>query len=164
MGPLARLADGGAADVAAIMAKAHIGQTELRKASLKRKRDAWALLKQGRLHARGAAYLGGYAIECKLKALAMEVHDCWTLDQLRAKRGLAEADVYTHGLEALAMTAMPAGFYRRLRESRVWRDFAEVNAWRPDWRYDPNDWTKAGAERFLTAVDRVYQWLESNTA
>ena len=53
----------------------HSGRTDLRKAALKRKADAWALLTakgpaNGR-HARGAGYLGGYAIECKLKAIAM---------------------------------------------------------------------------------------------
>ena len=57
------------------------GVSEQRKAAFKRKRDAWALHTQGPLHARGAMYLGGYAIECKLKAIAMEIHQCRTLSQ-----------------------------------------------------------------------------------
>jgi hypothetical protein len=51
----------------------------LRKAALKRRSDAWALLDAEGRHARGAGYLGGYAIEWKLKAIAMEVFGCWTL-------------------------------------------------------------------------------------
>ena len=137
------------------------GRTDLRKAALKRKADAWSLWRADGEHGRGAAYIGGYAIECKLKAIAMEIFNCWTLDQLAAKWGVKdEREVYTHGLEVFA-SRLP--LYQRLRTSPVWRDFAgQVNRWRVDWRYDPHDWEKKRTQAFLEAVDRVYGWLESN--
>jgi len=136
------------------------GVSEQRKAAFKRKRDAWALHKQGSLHARGAMYLGGYAVECKLKAIAMEIHRCRTLAQLARKLGMEDSQIYTHGLEALARN-LP--LYPRLQRSSVWRDFSGfVNRWRPSWRYDPNDHRSAESEAFLQAVDRVYHWLDSN--
>src|SRR5690349_24208834 len=86
------------------------GITEQGKAAFKRLRDAEALLseidsdrwrRQKGRHARGAMYLAGYAIECKLKAIAMEIHRCRTLAQLASKLGADERDIYTHGLESL---------------------------------------------------------------
>ncbi|HEY8751323.1 MAG TPA: hypothetical protein VIM11_25290 [Tepidisphaeraceae bacterium] len=136
------------------------GVSEQRKAALKRKRDAWALLEKGPSHARGAMYLGGYAIECKLKSIAMEIYRCRTLAQLAIRLRLKDSEVYSHGLEASAKN-LP--LYGRLQKSPVWRDFSSyVNRWRPSWRYDPNDFTSAHAEAFLQALDRVYHWLDSN--
>jgi hypothetical protein len=139
----------------------HSGLTDQRKAALKRKRDARALLERenGR-HARGAGYLGGYAVECKLKAIAMEIFHCWTLDELAQRLKVSEDLVYQHGLEAIAKH-LP--LYNRMQRSEIWRDFAGlVNQWRPSWRYNPRDWSPQAARTFLIAVDRVYAWLESN--
>jgi hypothetical protein len=75
---------------------------------LKRLRDAQFLLgdepddpHKRYSHARGAGYLAGYAIECKAKAIAMEVFDCWTLEELAASWDVDENQVYAHGLEAI---------------------------------------------------------------
>jgi hypothetical protein len=144
------------------------GISEQRKAAIKRLRDAKFLLNQqdgpswrdqSGKHARGAMYLAGYAIECKLKSIAMETLGCRTLEELRIKLRVDEHDIYSHGLERLATML---GLYSRLRQSRVWRDFGEVNRWRPSWRYDPKDWNNGLALEFLEAVERVYYWLESN--
>jgi hypothetical protein len=144
------------------MDRLHCGVSDLRKAALKRKADAWALWRAEGNHARGAAYLGGYAIECKLKAIAMERYGCRTLGQLAARLALPEAEVYVHSLEVLAGLVSPR-FRERFRQSPVWRLFAGwVNRWRVDWRYDPYDWTREDAKRFLDAVERVYEWLDSN--
>jgi hypothetical protein len=140
----------------------------LRKAGFKRLRDATALLgeqkgdwrKQKGFHARGAMYLAGYAIECKLKAIAMEVNRCRNLGELQAKWNASEHNVYTHGLEALARR-LP--MYARFRRSEVWREFAgQVNRWRPSWRYDSADSSNESAAMFLEAVRMVYNWLENN--
>jgi HEPN domain-containing protein len=141
----------------------HHGRTDLRRAALKRLNDAKALLRVGKPHARGAAYLAGYAIECKLKAIAMEVFGCWTLEQLARRLRVTERDVYTHGLEAL-LRALP--LYATLRRSQLWRsDFAgRVNQWRVSWRYDPHDADLEWARSFLEAAERVYNWLEANRA
>lgn len=139
-----------------------------RKAAFKRLRDAEALLAQKEgdwamrkgLHARGAMYLAGYAIECKLKAIAMEVNRCYDLEELRKKWAIGEQDIYAHGLEAMAKR-LP--LYNRFRRSNVWREFAgQVNRWRPSWRYDPEDYLNGSAAAFIPAVKAVYTWLESN--
>jgi hypothetical protein len=139
----------------------HSGRTELRKAALHRRADAWKLLepKDDRF-GRGAVYLGGYAIECKLKAVAMEVYDCFTLQALAATWEVDERAVYTHGLEAFAKR-LP--LWGQLQRSAVWRDFiAQVNQWRPYWRYDPRPYRWPSAQAFMKAVDRVFAWLDSN--
>jgi len=78
------------------------GMSEQRKAAIKRLRDARFLLDQqtgqnwrdqSGLHSRGAMYLAGYAIECKLKAIAMETFRCRTLEELRVKLGVDERDI-----------------------------------------------------------------------
>jgi len=136
------------------------GVSDQRKAAHKRRLDAWALLRAGRVHAHCAMYIGGYAIECKLKSVAMETFGCRTLSQLARKLDLDDASVYSHGLEALAIL-LP--LYSTLKRSSAWRDFAgEVNRWRPSWRYDPNDIELSKATTFLEAVDRLYHWLDSN--
>jgi len=105
-------------------------------------------------------YLAGYAVECKLKAIALEIFDCWTLEALASKWAVDEREVYTHGLETLA-SKLP--LYGTLTASTVWRDFAgTVNQWKPAWRYNPRNPRREKAERFLESVSRVYQWLDSN--
>jgi hypothetical protein len=112
----------------------HDGRTDLRKAAIKRRADAWALLRAGSEHTRAATYLGGYAIECKLKAIAMEIYDCYTLRQLATRWNVPESEVYTHGLEAL-VEQLP--LRDNFHKSPVWRDFAnQVNRWRASWRYE----------------------------
>lgn len=108
----------------------HNGRSDLSKAAVKRRADAWHLLRSGLpQHTRAAVYLGGYAIECKLKVAAMEAYDVWTLADLAARLGVDDREVYTHGLIAL-LEHLPAR--ARFRRSAVWRDFAvEVNHWRP---------------------------------
>ncbi|MFQ5492463.1 MAG: hypothetical protein ACE5GE_17275, partial [Phycisphaerae bacterium] len=130
-------------------------------AALKRKADAWALLTEGgEGHSRGAIYLGGYAIECKLKALAMERYHCSTLKDLEEKRSLPYGELHTHGLIALLRHLQ---LYDKLRRSEVGRDFANyVGRWTPHWRYNPRNWPEAKARAFLEAVDRVYVWLDNN--
>jgi hypothetical protein len=141
--------------------RTHNGRTDLRKAAFKRLRDARALLRGGKENARGAAYIGGYAVECKLKAIALEVFDCWNLDQLAAKWRVREHDVYTHGLEAI-LRHLP--IYNKFRASPIWaKHFAShVNTWRVHWRYDPHDWPTGKAEAFLLSVEEVYNWIDSN--
>ena len=135
------------------------GRTQLRKAGLKRLGDAHALARLEGPHRQGARYLAGYAVECKLKAVAMEVYDCWTLQQLSQRWAVPEAEVYSHSLESLA-SRLP--LYDRLRESDVWRDFVAVNRWTPAWRYDPVEPTPQATERFLAAVERVLKWLDAH--
>jgi len=137
------------------------GRTDLRRAAVKRRADARRLFEGGAEHRRGAMYMGGYAIECKLKAVAMEVCDSRTLRDLALALDVDESEVYSHGLESL-ISHMP--FRDRFYSSTVWRDFTRhLNQWRPSWRYDASMPTTRQAESFLDAVDRIYKWLEANT-
>lgn len=105
-------------------------------------------------------YLGGYAVECKVKAIAMEAYRCWTLEQLLRRLDLGEREVYSHKLEAL-VELLPS--YERFKASHVYRDFASrVNQWRPEWRYDGSDPPVDEARKFLEAVDKVTEWLNNN--
>ena len=136
------------------------GVSEQRVAGIKRLADSRALLAAGAAHARGAMYLGGYAVECRIKATLMLTHGVLTLPLLAGRLGVDDRDVMTHGLEAL-LRKSPA--FARFQTGPAWVDFATlVNRWRPSWRYDPRDAKPAEAERFLTAVERVVAWLEAN--
>lgn len=142
----------------------HHGRSDQRRAAARRLADAKALLRSAGLHRRGAMYLAGYAVECKLKAIAMESVNVWTLADLARRWRVDDREVYQHGLEAL-VKRLP--LYHRLQRSVVWRDFAShVNRWRPSWRYNPSEPVKNDrrdeAEDFMDAVERVYRWLESN--
>ena len=129
------------------------------KASFRRKADAKHLLESGgKHHTRGAMYLGGYAIECKLKALAMERFGCSTLAKL--SEVLPSEVVYAHKLEPLLNHL---GLRDKLEASSVGRDFArEVNPWWASWRYDPSNPPVEKAQLFMAAVDRIFDWLEAN--
>ena len=136
------------------------GRTDLRKAAWRRLRDAQALLHAGEAHTRAAMYLGGYVVECKLKAIGLEIYNCWTLDELASKWQVPDHEVYTHGLEAFARR-LP--LYNRLTWSGVWLDFSgTLNQWRPSWRYNPRVVSITTASAFLDSVQRVYHWLDSN--
>ena len=136
------------------------GRTDQRKAAIRRLADAKKLVSAGTPHRRGGVYLAGYAVECKLKAIAMEVFGCWTLTELAVKWAVDEREVYAHGLEALA-ARLP--LYGTLQRSPVWRDFATyVNRWKPSWRYNPHEPEETYAIAFTDAVERVFKWLESN--
>lgn len=147
------------------------GVTEQRKAGQKRLRDAKALLgrpnsadwanKKGP-HARGAMYLAGYAVECKIKAIAMEVHSCRTLAQLVTALGVDEQNVFDHWLEAL-LGHLPTLKARMQQDKGTWHAFAgRVNSWRVSWRYDPEDHLNGIAADFVDAIEKVYNWLESH--
>lgn len=140
----------------------HDGLSDLRRAAARRKADAWKLLLLGGCeHTRGAVYLGGYAVECKLKAVAMEIFGCHSLTELGRRLHLPDRDIYTHGLEA---SGQRLPIWKRFKgDHRVWGDFVgAVNHWRPHWRYNPYQPRLDEARAFLNSVDRVYLWLDKN--
>ena len=112
-------------------------------------------------HGRAAMYLGGYAVECKLKAILMEMHRCITLSQLIKRLDVDERDVYTHGFDALGKH-LPR-LFTRMRQISVWSDYTHrVNQWKPSWRYNPADPFAGEADLFVSAIERVYRWLDNN--
>lgn len=125
--------------------------------------DASALLDDGPAHSRGAMYLAGYAIECKIKAKAMELHGCATLSELRAQLRLSSENVYSHALESLVTDLLPKGTKNRLFGGWARVPFiTQVNTWSPNWRYDPSIPGVPKARQFLEAIDVVWNWLENN--
>lgn len=140
------------------------GRTDIRRAAFRRLQDARALLSKGPAHAHGAKYLGGYAIECKLKAMAMELYDCFTLEQLAVRLKVPEKDVFTHSLESI-LSQLHRLHQRAMNNRAIWRSFSHVNQWDPSWRYlpgDESDEIKFPAKGFLDDVEVVYNWLEAN--
>jgi HEPN domain-containing protein len=140
--------------------KQHSGVTEQRKASLQRLKDAKVLLAGSRW--RGAMYMAGYAVECLLKFQLMRQLSCRNLVQLERQlqqRG-EEPRVFSHDLENLLRLA---GGRERLRKSPLWKSFsAHVNAWQPNWRYDPLEGEQEEAELFVKAVQALLPWIENN--
>ena len=143
------------------------GLTDLTKAAIHRRRDARRLFDPDNRdahdaqHRQGAVYMAGYVIECKLKCVAMEMHECVTLEQLIQRRGFDERELYSHGLETLG-SHVPA-LWHRFQRSEVWPEFQRwINRWRPSWRYSPRSMSEDDTRRFLRAVDRMSTWLEGN--
>src|SRR5436309_1519664 len=80
----------------------HGGITEQAKAAIKRRADARVLATQA--HWRGAMYLAGYAVECRLKARLMEMYRARTLaglEVLLVARSREQVDLATHSIEYL---------------------------------------------------------------
>jgi hypothetical protein len=141
--------------------RTHSGLADQRGAAVKRKADAWRLFREGGdEHTRGAMYLAGYAIECKLKAIGMERFECHTLDELASKLRISIRSIYTHGLDYLIDRLR---LRDKLMNSDVTTEFkSQVLNWTPDWRYDRHNPAGEDASKFLHAVDKVYAWLDVN--
>lgn len=105
--------------------------------------------------------MGGYAVECTIKAVAMEAYNCWTLEALAARLKVDERTVYTHGLEAL-LRQLPA--YMRFMRSDVGRLHfaARVVQWRVSWRYNPVNWPTPKASLFIDSCEAICNWLLVN--
>jgi HEPN domain-containing protein len=141
----------------------HFGVTEQTKASRHRLDDARALFASSRW--RGAIYLAGYSIECRLKAKLMRMFDCRHLQELEEelqRRGVLRlnATVFTHQLEVLLQLAQ--GVDRLRTNKRLWPQFALVNRWIPAWRYSADLSNKDDAEDFLDAVVNLSRWFDHN--
>lgn len=123
--------------------------------------DAKALLKAGRFDA--AYYLGGYAVECALKALI-----CATTRQFDFPPKDAR-DYYTHDLVALLTIAgLKNSLTEALRDNRRLDEYWNVvKDWKEDWRYRSEG---AGAERaareLIEAISDpehgVLRWLHNH--
>lgn len=139
------------------------GISEQSKAGKYRLDDARALLTAVRW--RGAMYMAGYSIECLLKTKLMRMYECRHLRELQEelqRRGVlsAQTSIFTHQLELLLRLA---GGLERLRQSEEhWRLFNLVNRWVPAWRYTADLSNAEDAADFLTAVNRISQWIENN--
>lgn len=137
------------------------GRATLWKAGIRRMEDAKELVSRGEAHTMGAMYLAGYAIECRLKAIAMEVSNVYSLEQLGREWGVEnEREVYHHGLEVW-IERLPLA--QNFKKSGLYREYAtHVNQWKPSWRYSPEFVDEKKAKLFVGAVERVFNWLDAN--
>lgn len=135
------------------------GRTSQAKAGFKRLKDAKRLRDQAGW--RGAMYLAGYYIECKLKARLMEMYNIWTLEELEnrlSQRTGKSVRAFTHSIEVL-MTH--TGAMKRM-DDNVRRSFAKCNQWKTDWRYDPSEGTMDECEAFIQAVETLGHFIDRN--
>jgi HEPN domain-containing protein len=119
--------------------------TQWRHLADQRLEDAQVLLTSRKRRYNGTVYLGGYAIECALKAAICVVKRLPTLP----------VDYRTHALDEL-LAATGWDLPPPLR-----RGFEIVNAWSVDLRYLTRPWSAPDTRRFLEHVREVKQWIET---
>jgi hypothetical protein len=101
----------------------------------------------------GAVYLAGYVVEFMLKALNLEITPPNQQESL-----LEVLRRIGHDLTRLLELYQGKGGGRP--PPSVVRAFALVSHWSSEMRYDPKEVKLPEAERFLRAVDEVYQWAD----
>ena len=113
---------------------------------------------QSRLQLSAAAqYLGGYAVECILKALVV-------VTTPRNRRPASGEPTMTwlkkefgHDLHRLRRHLARFG---HSMPPDVAREFLFVGSWDPQLRYDPGPGDPDECERFLLAAQRIVQWAD----
>lgn len=152
-----------------IFQKLRLTPTQLRAVAELRLNDAWYLQKSSKkVHANGAIYIGGFVVECLLKAILLERHpnlqkpvDPTTLS--RQDRQIYDL-LYSHKLDAI-LDAVPdvRAKLQVLTDDKarpVWPRVRTIcEQWTVYARYSPRLATTQEAERFLDTIQEVKQWL-----
>ena len=142
----------------------HSGRTDQAKAGVKRLHDALRLQNEERW--RGAMYLAGYSIECKLKARLMEMYGINTLQDLEAeleRRIGGTPNVFSHSIEVLfGLTGVRDRLLKDPKRPTALRSYHRCNTWKPAWRYDPSDGSRDECASFLAAVEEFGQFIDGN--
>ncbi len=140
------------------------GRTAQAKAGLKRLVDARRLQSDGRW--RGAMYLAGYSIECKLKARLMEVYGLDTLEELEVEleRRLGyRVSLFTHSIEVLfSLTGARERLVHNPKRPAALQAYRHCNTWHPAWRYRPDDGHPDDCSAFMEAVDEFAKFIDNN--
>jgi hypothetical protein len=100
-----------------------------------------------------ATYLGGYAVECILKALILER----TPRGQRAEAMRALKEDYGHNLRRLRVGVLERGAHP---PRDVMRELLLVSTWSPEMRYDPKPGDVKTSARFMAAVKTVVAWAD----
>lgn len=152
-----------------IFQKQRLTPGQFRAVAERRFKDARCLLESGKNErANGAIYMGGFVIECLLKAILLERHpnlqrpvDPATLSRPdREVLGL----LYSHALEEM-LVFLPDLQLRIERQEKssclpLWHRFQTAcEEWSVYARYSTRSATLAEAGGFLTTVQEVKQWL-----
>ena len=108
---------------------------------------------------RGAQYMAGYAIECRLKAKLMEERNVQTLEDLE---GIFSKKMRIHNLDELGVEL--SGWRRISRNKEFLTSWSVVRSWSVTWRYQSefaqSDWSET--EHFLDCVGKALIWLENS--
>jgi hypothetical protein len=140
------------------------GRTDQAKAAFKRFRDACVLRDQK--HWRGAMYLAGYSIECKLKVKLMEMFKVSNLKELEAKieeQTGRSINVFTHSIELLFdLTGVLQRLCKEPKNPSVLTAYRRCNTWQPNWRYKSDDGKQDDCESFLDAVQKFGRFVDNN--
>lgn len=140
------------------------GISEQRRASDRRQADAYALYEKERW--RGAMYMMGYAVECRLKSLLMEKFQATTLDQLEEalrRRLKRDVDVRDHSIERLFdLLEIRDKLLAKDRNTENLRAFNRCNRWNVSWRYRPDEGNEEDCRVFFDAVKRFLRFIMHN--
>lgn len=121
------------------------------RAALMHYKDARVLLRERRSN--GAMYLAGYVVECALKALLVStVAEPDQIGLSNSFRGRQWHD-FDHLRKALRGKQV-------LMPDSVNRQFARINSWSTDIRYDPRRVKRRDAEAVLTAAEEILNWAK----
>jgi hypothetical protein len=138
---------------------------EQHNASIRRQADARTLLEQR--HWRGAMYLLGYAVECRLKACLMEKYGANTLGQLEdvlRKRFSKDLNLKDHSIERLLdLLEIRDKLMGRGGDTKNLRAFQRCNEWTVNWRYRPDLGNKDECQGFFEAVQRFLSFIQGNS-
>ena len=135
------------------------GKTDLLKAGIHRLQDARRLLEAGRL--RGAMYLAGYAVECKLKARLLEQHRVATLAELECelqRRTRRRSGLYVHDLNRLG--SLLVGWNRLCGFPAFQRCWRVALSWKVEWRYAGEHVLAQEARAFLSSIEECLRWID----
>lgn len=136
-------------------AKRFQGISEQKEAGKQRLKDSEKLFEAKRY--RGAMYLAGYSVECKLKTRLMEEKQVKTLDQLSTKLGI---DTKIHDLTFLASKL--SGWSRLFCQRYFQQHWGRITNWSVNWRYAPEIQANFEAERFVHSVKEVVSCIDRN--
>ncbi len=111
----------------------------------------WVLTASDGAYTTLAVYVGGYAVECALKAVLLartpKTRHARVKDDFRGKVG--------HNFDSLRAHLVACGVTIPVEVSR---QLAKVNWWTTDLRYEPSRLNFATAEAFLSAAEVVVEW------
>lgn len=153
-----------------IFRKRRLTPGQLRSVAEFRLQDALCLLKSGDpARANGAMYMGGFVVECLLKALLLERHPNLQTALDSAKLSSSDARVYrllySHELDAM-LVYLPE-LEKKLKSVQgverrsVWHSFRTVcEQWTVYARYSTKQAKRPEAERFVGTVQEVKRWLK----
>jgi len=110
-----------------------------------RLKDATVLLKNIRYN--GAVYLGGYVIECLLKAAICA----------RLRRDTLPSEYRTHDLDSLMRSS--GLFPSMAANASLYPQYIRIKVWSVALRYRGTRYDADAAKKFLSAVKKVKQWI-----